>query len=126
MCQKAFGSFFGPLVTSHDLVWTRGEPKYFRSSNMARRGFCGDCGTPLGYFGDGEEPEIAVGTLDDPSAAPPTKQINVGSKVIFFDGLTALRHHANPEKEAAFNAKVVNYQHPDRDTGRWPQDRGPE
>jgi hypothetical protein len=26
MCQKAFGGFFGPLVTAHDAVWTRGQP----------------------------------------------------------------------------------------------------
>ena len=31
MCQKAFGSFFGPLVTTHDGHWTRGEPKWFQS-----------------------------------------------------------------------------------------------
>ena len=49
MCQKAFGSFFGPLVTSHDAHWTRGEPKWFQSSNRARRAFCGECGTPLAY-----------------------------------------------------------------------------
>ena len=29
MCQKAFGSFFGPLVTAKHLVWTRGEPARF-------------------------------------------------------------------------------------------------
>ena len=39
MCQKAFGSFFGPLVTTHDLVWTRGAPAWFQSSNKVRRGF---------------------------------------------------------------------------------------
>eukprot|EP01037_Dinobryon_pediforme_P031903 gene31903-36613_t len=36
MCQKAFGGPFGPLVTVHGLVWTRGEPTRFRSSNKAR------------------------------------------------------------------------------------------
>ena len=49
MCQKAFGSFFGPLVSANGLRWTRGEPKRFASSNLIRRGFCADCGTPLTY-----------------------------------------------------------------------------
>src|SRR5690606_31950754 len=64
MCQKAFGGFFGPLVTAHNAVWTRGEPKWFQSSNAARRAFCGDCGTPLAYetrFGL----ELAIGAFDD-------------------------------------------------------------
>jgi hypothetical protein len=124
MCQKAFGGFFGPLVTAPDLVWTRGEPKYFRSSNRARRGFCAECGTPLGYFEDGSAAEIAVGALDDPSLAPPTKQINVASRVAFFDHLAEVPHHLNLEAEAAFNATVVNYQHPDHDTDSWPAPGG--
>ncbi len=49
MCQKAFGAFYGPLVTGHGLTFTRGEPSWFRSSNKVRRGFCGACGTPLIY-----------------------------------------------------------------------------
>ncbi len=67
MCQKAFGGFFGPLITAHDANWTRGEPKWFQSSNAARRAFCGECGTPLAYetrFGL----ELAIGAFDDPGA----------------------------------------------------------
>ena len=44
MCQKAFGAFYGPLVTSIGLQWTRGEPSHFKSSNKVRRGFCAACG----------------------------------------------------------------------------------
>ena len=47
MCQKAFGSPFALLVTVHDLEWTRGEPKRFRSSNKVERGFCAECGTRI-------------------------------------------------------------------------------
>ena len=115
-----FGSFFGPLVTATDLVWTRGEPKYFRSSNRARRGFCAECGTPLCYLEDDSAIELAIGTLDDPTVAPPTKQINLASKVAFFDTLPSLTPQPHPEKEATFNATVVNYQHPDHETHRWP------
>jgi hypothetical protein len=38
MCQKQFGHFYAPLITSYDVTWTRGEPQWFRSSNLARRG----------------------------------------------------------------------------------------
>src|SRR5215212_8313948 len=66
MCQKAFGSFFGPLVTVFDVEWTRGAPKYFRSSQRLQRGFCGDCGTPLGALDSDGSVELAVGAFDDP------------------------------------------------------------
>jgi len=120
MCQKAFGNYFAPLVTAVDLVWTRGEPAYFQSSNRARRGFCAACGTPLCYVEDKGGIELAIGTLDDPMAAPPTKQINVASRVAVFDRLAALPHNANLAAEQAFNATVMSQQHPDHDTEGWP------
>ena len=71
MCQKAFGSFGAPLVSvaSDRLQWTRGTPATFRSSPIVHRGFCRDCGTPLFMQEAGDHSiDIAIGTLDDPSA----------------------------------------------------------
>ena len=50
MCQKASGNFYLPLVSVREakLTWTRGEPKRFRSSNHASRGFCAECGNAPG------------------------------------------------------------------------------
>ena len=72
MCQKAFGAYYAPLVSTRgaELTWTRGQPKTFRSSNFASRGFCEHCGTPLTY----EAPDgiaIAAGACDDPTLLPP-------------------------------------------------------
>ena len=49
MCQKAFGSFFAPLVGTPvpDFEVTRGTLSIFRSSDAVERGFCANCGTPL-------------------------------------------------------------------------------
>jgi hypothetical protein len=121
MCQKAFGGFFGALVTAQDLEWTRGSPRSFASSNKARRGFCSDCGTPL-TFETGGSLEIAVGAFDDPTVVPPTIQVNPADKVPFFDGLCALptrKDGVEPDDEA-FKASVVSFQHPDHDTTHWP------
>jgi hypothetical protein len=121
MCQKAFGGFFGALVTAHDLEWTRGRPSSFASSNKARRGFCSDCGTPL-TFETGGPVEIAVGAFDDPGVVAPTIQVNPADKVSFFNGLCALptrKDGAEPKAEE-FKASVISFQHPDRDTGQWP------
>lgn len=127
MCQKAFGGFFGPLVTTYDLVWTRGEPKFYRSSNLATRGFCEACGTPLAYIQDGDEAtEIAVGAFDDPTVAPPLKQVNPADRLPFFaqlSGLTTRLPQEAPGQEE-FKARVVSFQHPDHDTSEWPPATG--
>jgi len=124
MCQKAFGGFFGPLVTAHDAQWTRGEPKWFQSSNAARRAFCGDCGTPLAYetrFGL----ELAIGAFDDPTVAPPVIQVNMHDKLPFFDGLTSLPVRTDISDEwQNFLAGIHSNQHPDHDTQDWPSQEG--
>ncbi len=119
MCQKAFGSFFGPFVTGHGVVWTRGEPKRFRSSDVARRGFCADCGTPLTIEDDGGGIELAIGAFDDPIVAAPVIQTNPADKLAFFDGLHALPVRPDSEAPAIYRT-LVSYQHPDHDTERWP------
>ncbi|GIL03194.1 MAG: aldehyde-activating protein [Alphaproteobacteria bacterium] len=121
MCQKAFGAFFGPLVTAHDLVWTRGHPKHFASSNKVRRGFCADCGTPLTYDWGGDV-EIAIGSLDDPELAAPVIQVNPADRLSFFARLHELpvREPSHNAGVAAFMAGIESRQHPDHDTETWP------
>lgn len=130
MCQKAFGGFFGPFVTGYGVVWTRGEPREFRSSNTATRGFCGDCGTPLTYRVDDEagSVELAIGAFDDPTVAAPVLQVNPRDKLPFFSGLVVLptRHEGESAERDAFIASVVSYQHPDHDTESWPPEEFPQ
>lgn len=120
MCQKAFGGFFGPLVTARDAVWTRGTPKWFQSSNSARRGFCDACGTPLAYetrFGL----ELAIGAFDDPTVAAPVIQVNLTDRVPFFASLTSLPERREVSDEwRDFMAGIHSNQHPDHDTEDWP------
>lgn len=121
MCQKAFGSFFGPLVGARGLEWTRGEPARFQSSNAVRRGFCQKCGTPLTYEYDGGV-EIAIGALDEPARAAPVIQVNPADMLPFFDRLHTLPFRKQGESPAfdAFMASIVGHQHPDHDTEQWP------
>lgn len=115
MCQKAFGSFFAPLVIAKDGHFTRGEPKWFESSNMAKRGFCENCGTPLAYqtkFGL----EFAIGAFDDPTKIAPVVQVNLSDKLEFFDGLSSLPAKNNTSQQwLDFLAKVQSYQHDDKE-----------
>jgi hypothetical protein len=121
MCQKAFGNAFAPLVTAKGLVWTRGEPKRFQSSNKVRRGFCADCGTPLTYEFDGHETEIAIGAFDDPDMVAPVIQVGVESKLAWFAGLPGLPGLTPEqiERRAPVFAGLISCQHPDFDTNDW-------
>lgn len=126
MCQKAFGAFYAPLVSvpGARLVWTRGAPKTFRSSNHASRGFCDNCGTPLTY----EAPDgiaLAIGAFDTPQEIAPAIQWGIEAKLPYVDGIAALPGQATMADEAAasFLADLVSYQHPDHDTEQWPPER---
>ena len=121
MCQKAFGGFFGPLVTGRGLEWTRGKPAMYASSNKVSRGFCAKCGTPLTYDWGGD-PEVSIGSLDNPELAPPTIQVNIVDRVSFHDQLADLpvRNASDNAQVAEFMSDIVGHQHPDHDTDTWP------
>lgn len=128
MCQKASGNFYQPLVAVGDarLTWTRGEPKKFRSSNYAQRGFCGDCGTPLSY----EAPDgvaLSIAAFDKPEEVAPAIQWGIEQKLPYVDRIPALPGKETLEdKDAAhFLHDLVSYQHPDHDTDQWPLEKRP-
>jgi hypothetical protein len=122
MCQKAGGGFYLPLVSVNGakLEWTRGAPKKFQSSNLARRGFCADCGTPLTY----EAPDgvaLAIAAFDYPHDIVPTIQWGIEAKLPYVDAISGLpEQHTMADSDAPFLAELVSYQHPDHDTDQWP------
>ena len=75
MCQRATGGVsiaFKNLAKS-DVAWER-EPDWYASSPIARRPFCRECGTPLGFaFNDSERMDLTVGSFDDPADFVPTE-----------------------------------------------------
>ncbi len=124
MCQKAFASIGGLFVAARAFAWTRGQPKHFRSSNTVRRGFCGDCGTPLTYEYEAST-DIAICAFDNPAALAPTIQLPSDRRVPWADGLADLPSMSASEQAmaAARYAEIVSYQHPDHDTDVWPPPR---
>lgn len=122
MCQKATGGLFGPFVGApfEALVWTRGEPRRFQSSNKVRRGFCGDCGTPLTFEYGGQHVSLAIGALDRPAEVRLCEQLASSAQVPYFEDLASLPVHPLDEPAAAVHlAGIVSYQHPDHDTEEW-------
>lgn len=118
MCQKAVGGPFAALVVVTNLSWTRGEPSFFQSSNMVRRGFCKDCGTPLTYEFEGGNLDITITSLDDPAPIAPERQLATEARLPWCEGLMILPERT-PEQQAKADevfGGIVNYQHPDHDT----------
>ena len=127
MCQKAFGSFYAPLVSVRGakLTWTRGEPKKFRSSYAVLRGFCSECGTPLSF----EAPDgiaLAIGAFDDPTILAPAIQWGVEAKLPYVDTIPQLPSEETMADVASaqYLTDLVSYQHPDHDTETWPPKEG--
>lgn len=124
MCQKAFAAPYGALVYVDKVEWTRGKPKHFQSSKVVRRGFCGDCGTPLTYEWDGKI-DLAICAFDDAAAIAPEIQLAEESRLPWCDAAADLPTRT-PAQKAKFAPMMVanpSYQHPDHDTSHWPPER---
>lgn len=82
MCQRASGNVSLAMknVKQADVAWDR-EPDYYRSSPIARRGFCPACGTSLTfeYLEGSDKMDLLVGTFDDPSRFVPKSHFGAES-----------------------------------------------
>ena len=74
MCQKATGGFAATFVMLPvAAVEWESEPDWYASSPIARRPFCSQCGSPLGFrFDDHDKMDLTFGSFDDPSDFTPT------------------------------------------------------
>ncbi|HEY0113172.1 MAG TPA: GFA family protein [Allosphingosinicella sp.] len=73
MCQRATGSVSIAFknMQKADVAWEP-EPDYYVSSPIARRPYCRECGTSLGFeFPDSEKMDLTVASFDDPSRFRP-------------------------------------------------------
>jgi hypothetical protein len=96
MCQRATGNAFAPLleVPTTRIRWT-GTPGEWASSDLARRGFCSTCGTPL-YYRSGDTTEVMAGTLSPGFAFRPHENIAVESRKAWLADLPHLPDIATP------------------------------
>ena len=86
MCQKALGAPFGSFVRfpRDGFRYTRGEPKFYRSSEIRERGFCSNCGTSIVTRVNADISDVFTvtsATLDDPNAFPPKGHYGVESQL---------------------------------------------
>lgn len=77
-CRRISGAPFVSWFSVHraDFRVLHGEPRRFRSSDLATRSFCPDCGTPLTFEHDAApgEIDVTICSLDDPERLAPLDQ----------------------------------------------------
>jgi len=113
-CRRHSGA---PVVTlvglkQDQVEFTEGERKIYESSPGVGRGFCGDCGTPISWEGDGGElgplVELHINTFDDPNQFPPEQHIHHDERLSWFDTADELpRFHEWDEGEPYCHGPVV-------------------
>lgn len=108
MCQRATGNAFAPLfeTLSTRIEWA-GKPAEWASSDVATRGFCPTCGTPL-YYRSGDTTEVLAGTIGPGYAFHPIEQIAVESRCDWVRDLAVL-----PEIPTPAAWKVTSFQAPE-------------
>ena len=101
MCQRATGSVsiaFKNLKRA-DVAWAP-EPDWYESSPIARRPFCRNCGTSLGFeYPDSDNLDLTVAAFDDPSPFVPKFHFGVETMHrawLNTEGLTEYRISDNP------------------------------
>lgn len=130
MCQKAVGGPFAVIcpVLKISFRVTRGEISWFRSSDLAQRGFCRDCGTPLIFnYPDAADIGVLAGSFDQADRVPPVIQYGNESRVEWYRRLNELPGdrptYADDPHQFLPRIKASNRQHPDHDTEHWPPPR---
>mgnify|MGYP000285292272 CR=1 FL=1 len=101
MCKRATGGAFAVLVQARraKLKWTGPPPAVYRSSPIATRGFCPECGSPLFLqYDDDELVRLTVGSLDNPESIHPAGHYGVESRLSWADIGSGLPEEETKEK----------------------------
>jgi hypothetical protein len=100
-CRRHTGAAFATWVTLPAArVRFEGDPiAYFRSSDIAERGFCASCGSALVWRRiDGDMIDLSAGTLDEPGRVVPDSHYWAKDEIAWLhmeDGLP--RHNTSPK-----------------------------
>lgn len=126
MCQKQVGGPFAVICPVRKSAFrvTRGAFAWFASSDVTRRGFCRDCGTPLAFdYPHADDLGLMAGTFDEPDRVPPVVQYGNESRVpwVHLGGVPGdtATYQEDPDGMLP-RIRGSNRQHPDRDTAEWP------
>ncbi|NRB02616.1 MAG: GFA family protein [Rhodobacteraceae bacterium] len=84
-CRKTSGHHVAATGAARDAVQISGEVTWYASSDTARRGFCGRCGSNLFWDGPGTHLSIFAGTLDGAPELTMAGHIYCADKGAYYD-----------------------------------------
>ena len=117
MCQLALGAPLNAWAAFRktDVTFPGDAPKVFRSSPIARRAFCAECGTSIYTELDGADAtqyySIRLATLDNPEDFPPTCHFGIENRLPWLnieDDLPRIR----TEDDAVLSARWIAAEEP--------------
>ena len=102
-CRRQSGHYYATTGVSRQdltLVEERGL-KWYRASETAQRGFCGECGSTLFWESDaGDATAILAGSLDAPTGLKLARHIFVADKGDYYEITDGLPQHAASDTPA--------------------------
>lgn len=84
-CRKTSGHHVAATSAKRSDIAITGDVTWYVSSETARRGFCGNCGSNLFWDGQGENLSIFAGTLDGETGLEISGHIFVADKGDYYD-----------------------------------------
>jgi hypothetical protein len=85
-CRKLSGNYWTSAHVIDEDLSIEGSPRWYRSSEKARRGFCGTCGAFLFWKHDDEDhTSFSLGALDPPTGVKVTRHIFTEFKGDYYD-----------------------------------------
>ena len=91
MCQKSSGApaEIGIPIKAGTLDFTKGEPKFYVSSDLGKRGFCERCGSRLVWKSNDPANDswtnLSVCSLDNPEEARPSMHTHVKTQLSWYE-----------------------------------------
>lgn len=96
-CRRNTGSAVATFLgfRPSQVAYLMGQRRFYESSPGVRRGFCGDCGTPLSYEADKfpNEIHLYLSTLDEPEKFPAQFHVFYAERVRWFEIADDLPRH---------------------------------
>ena len=87
-CRKQSGHYFAATAAPDEAVAIAGEEnvRWFQSSAVARRGFCGECGSALFWKRQGSDQlSISAGSFDAPTGLTLERHIYCADKGDYYE-----------------------------------------
>ncbi len=107
-CRKQSGGPVSAWAEVSGFEVTSGTPSFYVSSAEVRRSFCGACGSTLWYQSStAKDPDVAIGSLDDPSSARPSHHLCADEQLAWFKHGDKLRAASGSDPSEALPEKPL-------------------